>query len=180
MRGGRTGEWSEAERRAWFFVQADLARHDPDTVATVVELYRELTGKVLMIRGDASDSGPLALVRHELERRLQAGQLRFEQVPPVVTRVRERIEPVVLGPPPPSPAEPPPESEPSVVDFIEIGLRDRDGKPVPGVRYTVKLPDGSERSGRLDRNGFARISGIDPGTCEVSFPDLHGPEWIAA
>ena len=34
------------------------------------------------------------------------------------------------------------------------------------------LPNGEERTGRLDREGFARIQGIEPGTCNVSFPEL--------
>lgn len=50
-------------------------------------------------------------------------------------------------------------------------------QPVPGVRYTIELPDGATREGRLDRLGRARIDGIDPGTCKVSFQDLDGRDW---
>ncbi len=34
--------------------------------------------------------------------------------------------------------------------------------------------------GYLDSNGRARIDGIDPGVCEVSFPDIDANEWRAA
>ncbi|MBV9496721.1 MAG: carboxypeptidase regulatory-like domain-containing protein [Acidobacteria bacterium] len=56
--------------------------------------------------------------------------------------------------------------------FIEIELVDEDGKPLAGEAYLVELPDGSQRTGRTDVNGKARIDGIDPGTAKVSFPDF--------
>jgi hypothetical protein len=60
--------------------------------------------------------------------------------------------------------------------WIEITLTQGE-KPVPGEAYRVELPDGSTKQGDLDANGFARIDGIDPGTCKVSFPDRDGREW---
>jgi hypothetical protein len=56
--------------------------------------------------------------------------------------------------------------------FIEIELKDEDGKPVAGELYFVELPDGSSVSGRTGSDGKARVDGIDPGTAKVSFPDL--------
>lgn len=56
--------------------------------------------------------------------------------------------------------------------FIEIELRDEEGKPIPDEAYFVELPDGSTKSGRTDAKGFARIDGVDPGTAKISFPDL--------
>jgi len=56
--------------------------------------------------------------------------------------------------------------------WIEIKLLDEDGQPVPGEPYSIKLPDGSVVDGTLDGNGFARVDGIDPGSAEVSFPEL--------
>jgi len=50
-------------------------------------------------------------------------------------------------------------------------------QPVAFKRYRVELPDGAVREGMLDENGRARINGLDPGTCKVSFPDLHGEDW---
>jgi hypothetical protein len=34
-----------------------------------------------------------------------------------------------------------------------------------------------EISGTLDENGFARVEGIDPGQCKVTFPDLDKDAW---
>jgi type VI secretion system secreted protein VgrG len=61
--------------------------------------------------------------------------------------------------------------------YIEIELLDDQGKPVPGEAYTIVLPDGSASSGTLDEKGRARIDGIDPGTCKVTFPGYHKDDW---
>jgi hypothetical protein len=73
---------------------------------------------------------------------------------------------------------PPPPREEST--WIAIKLADRKGKPVAYKRYRIELPDGSRREGMLDASGMARLDGIDPGTCEVSFPDLDGSDWKTA
>jgi hypothetical protein len=64
--------------------------------------------------------------------------------------------------------------------WIEIRLVDEDDKPVPSVAYEIKLPDGSMRRGTLDEEGSAYIGNIDPGECQVSFPDLDARDWRPA
>jgi type VI secretion system secreted protein VgrG len=62
--------------------------------------------------------------------------------------------------------------------WIEIKLVDEDGKPVPGEPYQITLPDGSTiADGTLDEKGFARVDNIDPGTCQVTFPNLDEDSW---
>ncbi len=61
--------------------------------------------------------------------------------------------------------------------WIEIEMVDEDDEPVPGEKYKVTLPDDTVAQGTLDENGFARIEGIDPGSCKVSFPDLDKAAW---
>jgi type VI secretion system secreted protein VgrG len=57
--------------------------------------------------------------------------------------------------------------------WIEIKLLDEDQNPVPGEQYRITLPDGETvAEGTLDDKGSARVDGIDPGTCQVSFPNL--------
>lgn len=64
--------------------------------------------------------------------------------------------------------------------WIEIRLVDDSGKPVSAEAYQIELPDGSVVRGRLDSEGSARFNNIDPGTCQVSFPNLDAPEWTVA
>lgn len=71
-------------------------------------------------------------------------------------------------------------SDPTKTSWIEIELLDQDDKPVAGERFAVTTPDGRIARGTLDQNGFARIEGIDPGTCQVTFPRLDGEAWEPA
>lgn len=64
--------------------------------------------------------------------------------------------------------------------WIEIELIDEEDNPVPGEKYAITLPDGSVAKGTLDQNGFARVDGIDPGTCQITFPDLDKDAWEPA
>lgn len=62
--------------------------------------------------------------------------------------------------------------------WIEIELRNQKGKIVPGEPYKVILADGQTAAeGTLDEKGFARIEGIDPGSCMISFPNRDKSCW---
>jgi type VI secretion system secreted protein VgrG len=62
--------------------------------------------------------------------------------------------------------------------WIEIELVDEEDNPIPGEKYRITLPDGKTLAeGRLDDKGFARVDGIDPGTCKITFPDLDKEAW---
>lgn len=87
-----------------------------------------------------------------------------------------------IGPPEviePSQPEPPAKEDKT---WVGIQLMD-DGtppQPVPFKKYRIELPDQSVREGLLDQNGQALISGIDPGTCKISFPQFHADDWQPA
>jgi hypothetical protein len=75
-----------------------------------------------------------------------------------------------------------PEPQEAVVDvrptdWIAIELIGEDDQPIPGERYRVELPDGTVREGALDAKGKARIDGIPPGQCKISFPRLDKDAW---
>jgi type VI secretion system secreted protein VgrG len=73
----------------------------------------------------------------------------------------------------PTPVKPPKyEPDPAKTNWVGVELVDQDGNPVPRRRYKVKTPKGQVQESFLDENGKARIEGIDPGTCEISFPDI--------
>jgi hypothetical protein len=61
--------------------------------------------------------------------------------------------------------------------WIAIELVDQLGKHIPYEDYRVTLPDGTIVEGCLDQKGRAKITGIDPGTCKVSFPNRDENDW---
>jgi hypothetical protein len=61
--------------------------------------------------------------------------------------------------------------------WVEIQLIDETDQPVEGEPYRITLPDESIREGVTDSEGLARIEGIEPGTCQVTFPDLDRDAW---
>jgi uncharacterized Zn-binding protein involved in type VI secretion len=67
--------------------------------------------------------------------------------------------------------------DPKKKSWIEVSLVDDAGNPVPHERYRVTAPDGDVREGFLDDRGLARVDGIDPGTCQITFPNLDRDAW---
>lgn len=57
-------------------------------------------------------------------------------------------------------------------DWIEIELKNQAGDPIPDEDYTLTLPDGSQRKGKLDKQGKAIEKDIPPGDCKLEFPNL--------
>jgi len=64
--------------------------------------------------------------------------------------------------------------------WIEIEMVDEAGQPVTGERYKIELSDGTVSEGTLGSDGKARLEGIEPGSCKVSFPDLDSEAWEKA
>lgn len=56
-------------------------------------------------------------------------------------------------------------------DWLEISLKDKFGDPVPDADYVLKLADGTEKQGKLDKDGRARIEDIPPGSYWIHFPE---------
>jgi len=69
--------------------------------------------------------------------------------------------------------------DPKKKTFIEIEMVDEEGNPVADESYEVTLADGSVTDGSLDDKGQARIEGLDPGNCQITFPDLDKDAWSA-
>lgn len=65
--------------------------------------------------------------------------------------------------------------------WIEIAMVDEKGKPVTGMPYKITLPDGETvAQGTLDEKGLARVDGIEPGSCKITFPTLDKEAWEKA
>jgi hypothetical protein len=74
-------------------------------------------------------------------------------------------------------APPPNVASPQKKHFVAIQMVDAEGKPVAGEDFKITLPDGTVQEGTLDTKGKARIDGLDPGTCKVTFPNLDKDSW---
>jgi hypothetical protein len=61
--------------------------------------------------------------------------------------------------------------------WIELELMEVDGTPVRNEKYKITMPDGSIQYGRLNREGKARIEKLQPGSCQVTFPDRDEEVW---
>ena len=65
--------------------------------------------------------------------------------------------------------------------WIEIQLVGEDKAPIPGEPYAITLPDGETiAEGTLDDKGLARLEGIEPGTCKITFPKRDQDAWKKA
>jgi hypothetical protein len=158
-------ERAPAGRRLRFADEASLLR----CVDGLIALDRAgRLARVVAEAGYATRSHSNDELRARLAACLARGALRLIAVPPrplsapALTRAEaERSEEV---------------PRPEVEHWIEIVLVDDEGAPVAGERYRVELPNGEIREGRLGVTGKARLSGIDPGRCKVTFP-LREPSW---
>ena len=64
--------------------------------------------------------------------------------------------------------------------WVEFQLLDATGKAAAGVAYEITLPDGSTQRGRIGADGAVRFENIDPGQCQVRFPELDARDWKPA
>jgi uncharacterized Zn-binding protein involved in type VI secretion len=54
-----------------------------------------------------------------------------------------------------------------VVDFVEIKIKDDEGKALADQKYKISLPSGEIKTGTLDGNGSAKIEKITPGQVKI-------------
>ena len=85
--------------------------------------------------------------------------------------------PVAQAPAPAAVASAPEKEKKQEKIWVEIVLVDLDGKPMPGVRYRLKLPGGEVKEGTLNSYGQAGFYQLEPGSCSVTFPDLDEEAW---
>ena len=112
------------------------------------------------LAADVADPGEMAKVKAE-ELKTQSGKYGKAEVKPLKPPENE-------------------EDQQKKKSWIEIELVDQDKQPVPGEPYRITLPDGETvAEGTLDEKGFARVDGIDSGTCKITFPNLDKDAWKA-
>jgi hypothetical protein len=164
-----TGRSSDATRPSWHM--EELLRRDRSgageyaTRDVLLDVHRVLFGDAV---ASWSAGNSLETIRNDLRAAARAGRV-------VVTRAPVKARLVMLEAAPEEPLGP--ESSTDVTDWIEIKLVDPDGKPVPNVGYAITAADGSTSRGTLDARGFARVEGLEAGSCIVSFPDIDAREY---
>ncbi len=153
-----------------------------------LELLRRVTagaeGRAVLRRALGAlrpEGGLLRLTDEQVVRTLARLLVAGELVLVARRQVLEARAQATITPPTPREVEamapPPPPPEPQPRSWIEIELVDDAGKPVPGEKYRIELPDGTVREGTLDSQGQARVDGIDPGNCQITFPELDEATW---
>jgi hypothetical protein len=140
---------------------------DPRATEVLAEIHGELEGRLSLTAWSEGDRH--APIHRALATAIELGDL--------LVLEQRRGSAAVLSPA--SPSEPPPRNLPplGVRTFIEIELLDQDGKRFPTL-LRLTLPDGSKQ--QIAFNGFLHLDGLDPGTCDIEFPDLDGRSWDAA
>jgi hypothetical protein len=134
--------------------------------ALLLEIAESLSGGFASHRADIEVA--LAIVRRGFEDgRLKA----FAQQHVGGGKGPEQIDPPDIDPP---------KEDKKTFVAVQLLSDEPEPKPVPFKRYRIVLPDESVREGRLDQFGRALITGIDPGTCKVSFPDFDAADWKMA
>jgi type VI secretion system secreted protein VgrG len=59
---------------------------------------------------------------------------------------------------------------------VRVSFQGADGHPaLAGVSFELKLPDGSKKAGKVGGDGVVAVGGVDPGSCQLSFPDIEKP-----
>jgi hypothetical protein len=109
---------------------------------------------------DTADPGEIAEVKAR-QRENKAGKYGTEKVPMFKPPTKEEIKQKKLV-------------------WIEIEMVDEEGAPVSGQAYKIETSDGQVATGTLGSDGKARLDGIEPGSCKVSFPDLDAEAWEKA
>lgn len=67
--------------------------------------------------------------------------------------------------------------EQSVKLFLAQDYPNREGNPMKAAKYRITDADGKDHEGKLDGDGRARLDGIKPGTCGVTFPEFDEEAW---
>ncbi len=172
----------------------DLIRPRDVGRAPALELRGPMAMEAFLRRCAADETNLVALrgLLSELDNSMLLGPLGAEVVVEKLLWLMERGRFVVVTRPCEGPGSLPqdyedePEQRPQESEvaetktWVEIQMVGADDRPISGERYEVVLPGGERKTGTTDAAGKARFSGIDPGSCTVSFPDLDEDAWNAA
>lgn len=149
---------------------------DPFARQSMVEMYESVSGRAGAVATRLRGGDLHRYIKPGLTEAFRRGEFVLLRVPhhTIIPAKEDKEEQPKEEEQQPSP-EPPKKKT-----WVEVVLVDEDDNPVPNVRFELELPDGSKKSGNLDAEGKTRVTGIDPGTCKVSFPELDARDWEEA
>lgn len=162
-------------RLATLYIDRWLA--DPFAQRSMVEMYESVTGRAGSVAARQRGQDLHRYIKPWLLEAFRRGEFVLLRVPHetiIPIKEKRKEEPQQEESPPPA------LEEKKKKTWIEIELVDEDGNPVPNAPFRLELPNGTTKSGTLGENGKARITGIEPGTCKVSFTDIDASEWEMA
>lgn len=61
--------------------------------------------------------------------------------------------------------------------WLELEMVNEQDQPLADEPFIVRLPDATVRKGKLDADGYARVTNLPEGEVEVSFPRLDADAW---
>ena len=95
---------------------------------------------------------------------------------PAQPETKSSVQKTSSPPPTKSEQKPPKKEEKKKKEWIEVVVKDENGKPIIGEKYEIELPDGFIKRGVTDMNGKVKLQGLDPGQCKITFPDRADSE----
>jgi len=142
----------------------ELQARNPEVSRVLSEVQHTLSG-IGPVPGPAAFSQVRSnLLERDLRDASRRGQLEVEEITstrPARRRFSDAPVASALGP------------QDEEVDFIELVLVDQDDQPLARRAFNIELPSGAVRSGQTDADGRARVDGIPPGQCNITFPDFE-------
>jgi len=144
--------------------------------SALLSLYAAATGRPAVMSGSLDHGTVLDQVTAAVAEAFQRGRLLIVGAPPTWSVITNPAAKKAAGGGDSSSSS----NTKTKKTWIEIRLVNKKGAPVPGAKYRLKLTDGSTEEGTTDEFGSARVTGIDPGMCEVSFLEFDAKEWKKA
>lgn len=145
-----------------------LGRWARDDFGRIERIHRRAFGRLPDVDAENLESAILGRIEDEV----RAGRL-------VLHAAQRREAPgqrpsPSVRPAPERPKRPEPQRE---LTWIEIALVDEAGHAVAEEPVLIVDPSGARQTISTGEQGVARLGGIDPGVCDVSFPRIDGREW---
>ncbi|WP_394838681.1 hypothetical protein LVJ94_17460 [Pendulispora rubella] len=143
---------------------------EASAVSVLLEIHRAVRPTVPAVRAYDILRAPahrdLQRITKDLRDAVRFGDLRVERLPSKRIALN-RDKPPSVKPPP----------APVTEEWIGIRVVDQEGRPMPGVKYRLKLPSGSVIEGEVGADGKVHLDGLSAGQCSIELHELDKRTW---